>query len=109
LKNKDFASLVSKEDNKKWTPIYYAIDVSESGFPDIVGMLKKRVYRLKFTFIDLLLKNGAEANRQDNKGITALHLAAYKGQDDNVEILIKHKANPNIRDISKSKILIFIF
>jgi hypothetical protein len=41
LKNKEFASLVSKEDNKKWTPIYYAIDVSESGFPDIVGMLKK--------------------------------------------------------------------
>jgi ankyrin repeat protein len=55
------------------------------------------------------LKNGTEANRQDDKGITALHLAAYKGQDDNVEILLKHKANPNIRDISKSKILFFIF
>ena len=55
-----------------------------------------------------MLKNGAEANRQDDKGITALHLAAYKGQDDNVEILIKHKANPNIRDTSKSKILFFL-
>ena len=46
LKNKDFVSLISKEDNKKWTPIYYAIDVSESGFPDIVGMLQKRIIKI---------------------------------------------------------------
>jgi ankyrin repeat protein len=108
LKNKDFKILTSKEDQKKWTPIYYAIDVSESGFPDIVG---KRINILIFIlnfFSDLLLKNGAEANKQDDKGITALHLAAYKGQDDNVEILLKHKANPNIRDISGSKNLEFL-
>ncbi len=27
------------QDNKKWTPIYYAIDSSESGFPEIVGKI----------------------------------------------------------------------
>jgi ankyrin repeat protein len=43
LKNKDFKILTSKEDQKKWTPIYYAIDVSESGFPDIVG--KSNIYK----------------------------------------------------------------
>ena len=35
--NNKALDIISKEDNKKWTPIYYAIDVSESGFPDIVG------------------------------------------------------------------------
>jgi ankyrin repeat protein len=50
----------------------------------------------------LLLKNGASPNTTDIKGITPLHLSAYKGQDDNVEILLKHKANPNIKDISGS-------
>jgi ankyrin repeat protein len=29
-------------------------------------------------------------------------MAAYKGQDDNVEILLKHKADPNIRDLYES-------
>jgi len=52
---------------------------------------------------DLLLKKGADPNKQDEKGITALHLSAYKGQDDNVEILLKHKADSNIKDIIGSK------
>lgn len=38
LKNdKKKLEIINKEDNKSWTPIYYAIDISESGFPDIVG------------------------------------------------------------------------
>jgi hypothetical protein len=36
IKNK-VLDIVSKFDNKKWTPIYYAIDISESGNPDVVG------------------------------------------------------------------------
>ncbi len=48
------------------------------------------------------MKNGADPNKKDNKGITALHLAAYKGQDDNVEILLKHKADPNMKDMAGS-------
>ena len=31
--------IISKEDFKKWTPIYYAIDDTENGFPEIVGMI----------------------------------------------------------------------
>lgn len=30
-------NIINKEDLKSWTGIYYAIDASESGFPDIVG------------------------------------------------------------------------
>ena len=45
-----------------------------------------------------LIKYGSNTNHQDIKGISPLMLAAYKGQDDNVEILIKHKTNLNIKD-----------
>lgn len=82
------AEYINKKDKKGWSAIYYAIDISENGFPDIV---------------ELLLKQGADPNQADEKGITALHLSAYKGQDDNVEILLKYKANPNQKDIISSK------
>ena len=51
----------------------------------------------------MLLKHGADVHQSDDKGITSLHLSAYKGQDDNVEILLKHKADPNIKDKMESK------
>ncbi len=38
LKNMQ-VEIISKEDNKNWTPIYYAIDDTENGFPDIVGKI----------------------------------------------------------------------
>lgn len=50
----------------------------------------------------MLLKNGADPNQVDIKGISALHLSAYKGQDDNVEILLKYKADPNLKDVMQS-------
>jgi len=82
------AEFINIKDAKGWSAIYYAIDISENGFPDIV---------------ELLLKNGADPNQADDIGITALHLSAYKGQDDNVEILLKYKADPNKKDIVGSK------
>ena len=85
LKNKNIhREVLNSQDNKGWSPIYYAIDTGENGYPEIV---------------DLLLKNGSEVNYKDSKGITPLHLSAYKGQDDNIEILLKNKADPNIKDI----------
>lgn len=82
-------------DTKKWTPLYYAIDGSENGFPDIVG---------SFILIkESLVKNCGDVNHQDIKGITPLQLSSYKGQDDNVEILLKYKADPNIKDCLGSK------
>lgn len=45
LKNTPLEEIISKEDNKKWTPIYYAIDDTENGFRDIFGSLNKLTYR----------------------------------------------------------------
>ena len=82
-KKNNYLSILNLVDNKGWTPLFSAIDSTESGLPDIV---------------ELLLKSGCEPNFKDPKGITPLHLAAYKGQDDNVEILIKYKAELNAID-----------
>jgi ankyrin repeat protein len=87
-KGRPFNMFCDIQDKKTWSAIYYAIDISESGWPDIV---------------DLLLKHGSNVNIKDCKSITPLHLAAYKGQDDNVEILLKHKAEPNLKDSIGSK------
>lgn len=56
--------------------------------------------------LEMLLRNGSNPNHSDSKGITPLHLASYMGQDDNVEILLKYKADPNKQDIYGSKNLI---
>jgi len=36
-RDEEVESLINREDFKKWTPLYYAIDGSENGFPEIVG------------------------------------------------------------------------
>jgi len=56
------------------------------------------------TIKESLLRSGCEINCKDYKGISPLHIAAYKGQDDNVEILLKHKADPNIKDNYESNL-----
>ena len=61
----------------KWSPIYYIIDSCDNGQPDLC---------------ELLIKNNANINISDDKGVTPLHLAAFKGQDDNVEYFLKQKA-----------------
>ena len=33
------AEFINLKDKKGWSAIYYAIDVSENGFPDIVGKI----------------------------------------------------------------------
>jgi len=35
--------ILELEDSKKWTPLFYAIDGSENGFPDIVGIIYSNV------------------------------------------------------------------
>lgn len=54
----------------------------------------------------MLIKYGCKVNEADPKGVTPLHLASYKGQDDNVEYLLKHKANPNAEDILQSSLFL---
>mgnify|MGYP002633539466 CR=1 FL=1 len=45
--------------------------------------------------ITLLVRNGADLDIKDAVGKTALHYASELGQDDTLEILLQHKANPD--------------
>ena len=46
----------------------------------------------------ILLRAGANANKQDLKGVAPLHTAAFKNNPMDVTLLLAHKANPNITD-----------
>lgn len=46
----------------------------------------------------MLARSGINLDHQDINGFSALHLASYKGQDDNVEILLRRKVNLNSVD-----------
>jgi ankyrin repeat protein len=48
--------------------------------------------------IELFINAGADVNMQNLDGDTALHFACENGNVKNVEILLKHKVNPNVRN-----------
>ena len=82
-KNKKNLNINLQDKIKNWSPIMYLLDSSDLGEPDSLISL---------------IKNNTNINIKDNKGITPLHLAAFKGQDENVEILINSNANVNSKD-----------
>lgn len=49
-------------------------------------------------FVELLLQRGADVNRQDGDGRTALSYACERGYLDAVKILVRHNADPEIVD-----------
>uniref|UniRef100_A0A5B6YZR5 Potassium channel n=1 Tax=Davidia involucrata TaxID=16924 RepID=A0A5B6YZR5_DAVIN len=50
-------------------------------------------------FLDELLKAGLDPDIGDSKGRTPLHIAASKGHEDCVLVLLKHACNIHLRDI----------
>uniref|UniRef100_A0A0D9WGU4 Potassium channel n=1 Tax=Leersia perrieri TaxID=77586 RepID=A0A0D9WGU4_9ORYZ len=50
------------------------------------------------SFLEDLLKVGMDPDVGDSKGRTALHIAASKGYEDCVMVLLKHACNVNIKD-----------
>uniref|UniRef100_A0A0E0L2V7 Potassium channel n=1 Tax=Oryza punctata TaxID=4537 RepID=A0A0E0L2V7_ORYPU len=50
------------------------------------------------SFLEDLLKVGMDPDVGDSKGRTALHIAASKGYEDCVLVLLKHACNVNIKD-----------
>jgi len=48
--------------------------------------------------MERLLERGADVNAQSNKGVSALHLASYKGDLDVVRLLFRHGANVDLQD-----------
>ena len=62
-KNKKTLNINLQDKIKNWSPIMYLLDSSDLGEPDS---------------LILLIKNNVNINIKDNKGITPLHLAAFK-------------------------------
>lgn len=59
-----------------------------------VGAFPRQVLKI----IDSLLEWGADPNRRDQRGRTALHIAASSGRREVVERLLKYRADPTLTD-----------
>ena len=89
LVTKENNNILNEIDNKNnWPPIFYLLINSDNGEPEIFSHL------LKINNIDITYK--------DKNNITLLHIAAFKGEDEIVEILINNNNifdTINIKDI----------
>lgn len=52
----------------------------------------------------MLLGKGADVNRQDAEGITALHWAASMGHLDAVQLLLTAGASPNVMEVDGERL-----
>ena len=87
LLTKENNNIINEIDNKNnWPPIFYLLINSDNGEPEI--------------FSNLLKLNNINITYKDKNNITLLHIAAFKGEDEIVEILIN---NNNIFDIINIK------
>ena len=70
--------------------------------PPITGNLFRLASKQKKSFVELLVKNGGDINAREDiggeKGITALHAAAYNGNPSNMRVLVQCGAAINARD-----------
>ncbi|RZM32139.1 MAG: ankyrin repeat domain-containing protein, partial [Sphingomonas sp.] len=70
------------------------------------GALHLVVRRQDSTYLNYLLARGADPNLKNNRGETALLIAANLGATDIVENLVKHGANVNLGNASGETALI---
>ena len=75
-------------ESHNWTPLFFAVASGPNGHPELVS---------------ILVKKGADVNVRDTLGRTPLHYASELGQDDNLEMLLNHGADPNVMDTETKK------
>jgi ankyrin repeat protein len=80
LLSKENNSILNETDNKNnWPPIFYLLINSDNGEPE--------------TFSYLLKVNNINITFKDKNNVTLLHIAAFKGEDEIVEMLINNNVN----------------
>lgn len=60
--------------------------------------LKCAVQMRHTRLLDLLVRNGADANYKDSRHVTPLHIATFDGKADCVRILLRARADTNLKD-----------
>ena len=72
-------------------------DQDKDGMTPLIAAASRGERSQNADVMDLLIEKGANVNKQNNQGETALYVASKNGQKLAVEILLSHKANPNLK------------
>ena len=72
-------------------------DQDKDGMTPLIAAASRGERSQNADVMDVLIEKGANVNKQNNQGETALYVASKNGQKLAVEILLSHKANPNLK------------
>jgi ankyrin repeat protein len=78
------------------------VNVGDSAAPPMVTALAYTALYGKSELAELLLKNKADINTQDEQGMTALHWAVRSNKEDIVRLLLANGADVNAKDKNDS-------
>jgi ankyrin repeat protein len=88
--------LLSMTDNRRWARLVVHASSRASG--RVMETLLRTVMRHRAGLAIVNMEDDEETAVDGAKGYTALHAAAFRGNDEAVAVLLKHGANPRKRD-----------
>jgi ankyrin repeat protein len=88
--------ILSTTDNRRWARL--VVHASNRASGRVMETLLRTVMRHRAGLSIVNMEDDEETAIDGAKGYTALHAAAYHGNDEAVAVLLKHGANPRTRD-----------